>query len=57
MIFFFNIYSLILGSAGSSLLYQGSSSCGERGLLFLTVHGLLMAVASFVVEHGASPLP
>ena len=25
---------------------------GERGLLFVAVHGLLIAVASFVVEHG-----
>ena len=28
------------------------SSCGERGLLFAAVHGLLIAVASLVVEHG-----
>ena len=28
------------------------SSCGERGLLFIAVHGLLIAVASLVVEHG-----
>ena len=28
------------------------SSCGERELLFLVVHGLLIAVASLVVEHG-----
>ena len=27
-------------------------SCGERGLLFLAVHGLLIAVASLVAEHG-----
>ena len=27
------------------------SSCGERGLLFVVVHGLLVAVAS-LVEHG-----
>ena len=27
------------------------SSCGERGLLFVAVHGLLNAVASLVVEH------
>ena len=25
---------------------------GERGLLFAVVHGLLMAVASHVLEHG-----
>ena len=27
------------------------SSCGKWGLLFIVVHGLLIAVASFVVEH------
>ena len=30
---------------------QAFSSCSERGLLFLAVHGLLIAVAS-LVEHG-----
>ena len=29
---------------------RGFSSCGERGLLFIAVHGLLMAVASLVAE-------
>ena len=28
------------------------SSCGERELLLVVVHGLLNAVASLVVEHG-----
>ena len=28
------------------------SSCGERGLLFVAVRGLLIAVASPAVEHG-----
>ena len=28
------------------------SSCGERGLLFVAVRGLLIAVASLAVEHG-----
>ena len=27
------------------------SSCGEQGLLFVAVHGLLIAVASLVAEH------
>ena len=27
------------------------SSCGEQGLLFLVVHGLLIAVTSLVAEH------
>ena len=28
------------------------SSCGEQGLLFIVVHGLLIAVTSLVAEHG-----
>ena len=28
------------------------SSCGERGLLFVAVRGLLIVVASLVAEHG-----
>ena len=31
---------------------QALSSCGERGLLFIAVHGFLIVVASLVVEHG-----
>ena len=31
---------------------RASSSCGERGLLFIAVRGLLIAVASLVAEHG-----
>ena len=27
------------------------SSCGERGLLFVAVHGILIAVASLVAKH------
>ena len=27
-------------------------SCGEQGLLFVVVHGLLTAVASLVAKHG-----
>ena len=30
------------------------SSCGEQGLLFVAVRGLLIAVAFLVVEHGAA---
>ena len=32
----------------------GFSSCGERGLLFIVVCGLLIAVASLVAEHRPS---
>ena len=31
---------------------RASSSCGEWGLLFVVVCGLLIAVASLVAEHG-----
>ena len=31
---------------------QAFSSCGEQGLLFVAVRGLLIAVASLVAEHG-----
>ena len=31
---------------------QAFSSCSERGLLFVAVRGLLIVVASLVVEHG-----
>ena len=31
---------------------QAFSSCCEQGLLFVVVHGLLIAVASLVAEHG-----
>ena len=31
---------------------QAFSSCGERGLLFIAVRGLLIEVAFRVAEHG-----
>ena len=36
---------------GLRFCVRAFSSCGERGLLFVTVHGLLIAVASLVAEH------
>ena len=45
------IYLFISGCAGSSLLCIGFL-CGEWGLLFLAVRGLLIAVASLLGEHG-----
>ena len=45
-------YLLIFGCVGSSLLPWAFSSCSKRGLLFVEVRGLLIAVASLVVEHG-----
>ena len=31
---------------------QAFSSCSERGLLFVVVRRLLIAVASLIAEHG-----
>ena len=49
-LFFFNLFIVFIlfyffGCDGPSLLHEGFS-CGERGLLFITVHGLLIVVAS-----------
>ena len=43
---------LFLAALGLSCCTWAFSSCGERGLLFVAVRGLLIAVASLVVEHG-----
>ena len=56
ILFFFNkfiyfIY-LFLAAKGLCCCAQASSSCGERGLLFVAVHGLLIVVASLVAQHG-----
>ena len=53
-IFFFYIFYFIylsLAALGLCCCARAFSSCGERGLLFLEVHGLLIAVASLIVEH------
>ena len=53
--FFFSnfIIYLFFGCVGFSLLGPGFlSSGGKQGLLFVAVRGLLIAVASLVVEHG-----
>ena len=49
--FYLFIY-LFLAALGLHCCVRAFSSCGERGLLFLAVHGLLIAVATLVVEHG-----
>ena len=53
--FFFLIYLFIyLFLAALALCYcaRAFSSCGEQGLFFVAVRGLLIAVASLVAEHG-----
>ena len=48
-VFFFLYFLAVLGLHCCARAF---SSCGERGLLFVAVHGLLMAVASPVAECG-----
>ena len=43
---------LFLAALGLCCCGQAFCSCGERGILFIAVHGLLIAVASLIVEHG-----
>ena len=49
--FIYFIY-LFLAVLGLRCCARAVSSCGERGLLFAAVHGLLIAVASLVAQHG-----
>ena len=46
------IYLFILAALGLHCCARAFSSCGKRGLLFVVVHRLLIAVASLVAEHG-----
>ena len=47
--FFFNLF---LAALGLSCCLWTSSSCCEWGPLFVSVRGLLIAVASLLAEHG-----
>ena len=49
---FYLFVCLVLAALGLHCCAQAFSSCGEWGLLFVAVHGLLIRVASLVVEHG-----
>ena len=44
------LYLFIFGCTGSYSFTQ-TFSCGEWGLLFVVVHGLLIAMISLAVEH------
>ena len=48
----FVLFNLFLAALGLRCCVRAFSSCGKWGLLFVAVHGLLIAVASLVVEHG-----
>ena len=52
LILFFIFYFLFLAVLGLHCCMRVFSSCGERGLLFIAVHGLVIVVASLVVERG-----
>ena len=52
LFFKINLFILFLAGLGFCCCVWSFFSCGERGLLFVAVHGLLIAVASLVVEHG-----
>ena len=52
LLFFLNFIYLFLAVLGLRCCARALSSCGERGLLFVAVRGLLIAVASLVAEHG-----
>ena len=50
-VIFLFIY-LFSAALGLRCCARAFSSCGEWGLLFVAVHGLLIAVAFLVAEHG-----
>ena len=45
-------FFFFLAALGLHCCIWAFSSCSEWGLLFIEVHGLLIAVASLVAEHG-----
>ena len=51
-VFFFKLIYLFLAVLGLRCCAQAFSSCSERGLLFVAVRGLLIVMASLVVQHG-----
>ena len=51
LIYKFIYFILFLAVLGLCCCTQAFSSCGERGLLFIAVRGLLIAVASLVMKH------
>ena len=55
-VLFFLIYlfylHLCLAALGVHCCTRAFSSCGEQGLLFVVVRGLLIEAASLVAEHG-----
>ena len=52
LFFVFNLFVLFLAALGLRCCARAFFSCGERGLLFVAVRGLLIAVASLAVDRG-----
>ena len=52
ILFMYVCMYVCMAAMGLRCCIRAFSSCGERGLLFVAVRGLLIAVASLVVEHG-----
>ena len=50
--FFYYLFIYLLAALGLCCCAQAFSSCGERGLLFVAVRELFIAVSSLVVEQG-----
>ena len=50
--FCFSFFFSFLAALGLRCCVWAFSSCSEQGLLFVAVHGLLIAVPSLVAEHG-----
>ena len=48
----YNLSVLFMAALGLHGFAQAFSSCSKQRLLFAVVHGLLIVVASFVVEHN-----
>ena len=51
LFFYFFIYTTYFWLCWVFVAVWAFSSCSERGLLFIVVRGLLIAVASLVAEH------
>ena len=52
LLFIYLFIYLFLAVLGLRCCAWTFSSCGKQGPLFVVVHGLLIAVASLVAEHG-----
>ena len=51
-LFIYFLFILFLAALGLRCCVRAFSNCGERGLIFVAVRGLLIVVASLVAEYG-----